>query len=134
VGSHNLVLTTPLKSLPFSWILCADNDPLTLASLKVALEFYGFNVIPASDGIAALAEFRAHETDIDAVVVGNELKPGGGAELVRALREKGFQGRIVVMFEKLGVDGLYDYQDLAISGLFHKPFPPSLLAEMLLAN
>jgi DNA-binding response OmpR family regulator len=135
VGSHTTQpSTTSLKPLSPSWILCADADPQMRASLKAGLELYGFEVILASDGRTALAEFRNHEPDIDAVVAGNELNPGGGPELVRALREKGFQGRIVVMFEKLGADGLYDYQDLAISGFFHKPFQPSLLAGMLLAN
>jgi hypothetical protein len=38
------------------------------------------------------------------------------------------------MFEKLGKDGLHDYQDPTISGFFHKPFEPSLLAAMLLAD
>jgi DNA-binding NtrC family response regulator len=123
-----------LKSLPPSSILCADNDPPTQASLKAGLELYGFNVILASNGITALAELRAHETDLDSVVVGNELNPGGGPELVRAMRENGFQGRVVVMLENLGVEGLNDYQDFAITGFFHKPFQPSLLAGMLLAN
>jgi DNA-binding response OmpR family regulator len=114
--------------------LCADNDPLTQASLKAGLERYGFNVVLASDGITALAEFKAHGNDLDAVVAGNELNPGGGSELVRALRENCFQGRIVVMFKNLGVEDLNDYQEFAISGFFHKPFEPSILAAMLLAN
>jgi CheY-like chemotaxis protein len=123
-----------VKLLPPARILCADNDPLTQTSLKTGLERYGFNVILASDGTTALAEFRAHGNDLDAVVAENELNPGGGLELVRALRENGFQGRIFVMFKNLEPEGLNDYQDFAISGLFHKPFEPALLAEMLLAD
>jgi DNA-binding response OmpR family regulator len=78
-----------LKSLPSSWILCADSDPRAEASLKTGLERYGFNVILASDGITALEEFKAHKRDLDAVVAGNELNPRGGLELVRSLRENG---------------------------------------------
>jgi DNA-binding response OmpR family regulator len=131
---HTDLFITSLKSLPPSWILCAENDPLTQVSLKAGLEQYGFNVILASNGITALAEFEAHKNDFDAVVAENELNPGGGLELVRALRENGFQGRVVVMFEDIGVEDLNDYQDFAISGFFHKPFEPSLLAGMLLAD
>jgi DNA-binding NarL/FixJ family response regulator len=114
--------------------LCADNDPLTQASLKASLEHYGFNVIRASDSISALDAFKAHQADIDAVVVGNDLNPRGGLELVRAVRENDFQGRIVLIFDNLEIESLRNYQALAISGLFHKPFEPSLLATMLLAD
>ena len=120
------------KDDPFFRILCVEDNPLLHMPLKIGLRAYGFEVITASHGIDALMQYKAHSGDFSAIVTDNDMPHMNGLEFVRAVREIGFKGRIVVMSGNLKAEDLRAYQDYAISGFFHKPFEISLLATMLL--
>ena len=120
------------KDDPFFRILCVEDNPLLHMPLKIGLGAYGFEVITASHGIDALMQYKAHSGDFSAIVTDNDMPHMNGLEFVRAVREIGFKGRIVVMSGNLKAEDLRAYQDYAISGFFHKPFEISLLATMLL--
>jgi DNA-binding NtrC family response regulator len=119
---------------PPSRILCIDDDVQILETLRIGLETYGFCVISASDGIEALNQFQAHLEYIDAIVTDHDMPGMDGLQFLQAVRKIGFAGRIVVMSGNLSVKVLNSYQDLAVTGFFHKPFEVSLLATMLLAD
>jgi two-component system cell cycle sensor histidine kinase/response regulator CckA len=119
---------------PPSRILCIDDDAQMLETLRIGLETYGFCVIGASDGIEALTQFQAHLGDLDAIVTDHDMPRMGGLQFLQAVHKMGFAGRIVVMSGNLSVKVLNSYQDLAVTGFFHKPFEVSLLATMLLAD
>ena len=112
-------------------ILCIEDDPALQMLLKLGLTRYGFEVITATHGIDAMMQYRAQEGRFDAVLSDHDLPYLNGLELVRRLREMGYEGRIVVMSGRLSAGELYEYAPYAISGFFHKPFEIGLLATML---
>jgi two-component system, cell cycle sensor histidine kinase and response regulator CckA len=115
-------------------ILVVDDDPALQLSLKTGLEMYGFEVITASDGLEAMTEFRTNGGSYDAIVTDHEMPRMTGLEFVRAVREVGFKGRIVVVSGHLSVEDLHAYEMYGISGFFHEPFGTALLATLLLRD
>lgn len=113
-------------------ILCVDdNEPMRL-TLKAGLGRYGFEVILASDGVDALIQYKAHAGAFSAIISDNDMPEMNGKAFVRAVRERGFKGRIVVMSGQLKVEDLRVYRKFDIAGFFAKPFKIDLLATMLL--
>jgi CheY-like chemotaxis protein len=117
---------------PFFRILCVEDNPSLQGALQRGLEAYGFEVVTACDGIDALTQYKAHGGNFGAIVTDNDMPQMNGRELVRALREMGFKGRIIVMSGHFKPEDLRAYQAHAISGFFRKPFEMDLLATMLL--
>jgi len=109
-----------------------EDNPVLQGVWKMALERYGFEVIPASDGIDALTQYKAHGGNFGAILTDNEMPRMNGLELVHSVRERGFKGRIVVMSGHFKPEDLRAYHAHVISGFFHKPFEISLLVTMLL--
>jgi len=101
-------------------------------ALKLGLGMYGFEVVMACHGIDALMQFKARSGEFGAIITDNDMPQMNGLEFVRAVREIGFKGRIVVISGHMKVERLREYQELLINGFFHKPFEMGLLATMLL--
>jgi CheY-like chemotaxis protein len=120
------------KDDPHFRILCVDDNPMFQKMLKIALGTYGFEVITASDGIDALMQYKAHAGRFGAIISDHDMPRMNGLGFVRAVREAGYKGRIVIMSGRLTVEELREYEPYAISGFFHKPFEVSLLAAMFL--
>ena len=99
--------------------------------LKLTLERYGFEVVAASHGVDALMQFRGCEGRFGSIIANHDMPVLNGLSLVRAVREMGYTGKIVVMSGRLSVAELYLYAPYAISGFFSKPFEISMLAAML---
>ena len=116
----------------FARILCVDDNPSLLQTLKMSLEPYGVEVITASQGMDALVQYQARAREFSAIVTDHDMPQMNGLEFVHCVREMGFKGRIVVMSGRLNEEDLRAYHDYAVSGFFHKPFEMSLLATMLL--
>jgi DNA-binding NtrC family response regulator len=117
---------------PFrSRVLVVDDDPALLTLLKAGLARWGFVVSTAGHGIDAMMQYRASEEEIVAIITDVDMPRMGGLEFIRAVREAGFKGRIVIMSGRLVTDELKAFQDCRVSGFFSKPFDISLLATML---
>ncbi|HEV3271248.1 MAG TPA: response regulator [Candidatus Methylacidiphilales bacterium] len=122
----------PSPDDPFFRILCVEDSPVLQGVWKIGLERYGFEVITASHGLDALAQYKTHGGNFGAIVTDNDMPRMNGLELVRSLREMDFKGRIVVMSGHFRPEDLEAYRAYAISGFFRKPFEIDLLAAMLL--
>jgi two-component system chemotaxis response regulator CheY len=122
---------TPLDD-PFFRVLCADDNPSFQQLLKIGLENYGFDVVPALHGVDALMQYKAHQGRFGAIISDVDMPNLNGLGLVRSVREMGFKGRIVIISGRLSAKEFQEYEPYAISGFFHKPFEIGLLAAMLL--
>ena len=117
--------------MTMSRILVVDDDPSMLTLLKAGLSRWGFEIHTACQGVDAMMQFRAKADDITAIVTDIDMPRMGGLDFVRAVRDAGFPGRIVVMSGRMAPDQLKAFQDCRVSGFFSKPFDIALLATML---
>jgi two-component system cell cycle sensor histidine kinase/response regulator CckA len=117
--------------MTMSRILVVDDDPSMLTLLKAGLSRWGFEVHTACQGVDAMMQFRAKADDITAIVTDIDMPRMGGLEFVRAVRDAGFHGRIIVMSGRMTPDELRAFQGYRVSGFFSKPFDISVLATML---
>jgi len=113
-------------------ILCVDDDSRLLGTLKTGLEFYGFKVTTACDGLDALTQYKSRSGEFDAVVTDNEMPRMDGREFVHSLRELGFTGRIFVMSGNFQEEDPELYSREGISGLLQKPFDIRVLKTSIL--
>ncbi len=117
---------------PIVRVLCVEDNSLLREALKTGLEIYGFEVVTASNGLDALKQYASGEGQFSVIVTDHDMPQMNGLEFIRAVRGRGYQGRVVVMSGHLRVDELRAYGPYAVSGFFHKPFEVVLLAAMLL--
>jgi CheY-like chemotaxis protein len=114
-----------------SRILVVDDDPAMLGVLKTGLTRMGYEVLIACQGVEAMIQLHANEGNISAIVTDVDMPRMGGLELIRAARDAGFKGRIVIMSGRMAPHELKAIEDCRISGFFSKPFDVGILATML---
>lgn len=110
-------------------VLVVDDELQVRAFLDEALHFLGYAVTVAEAGAAALALLEVERFDM---VVTDHRMPGmTGLELARALRERGFSGRIFVVSGVLSARERADYEALRVAGMAAKPISLSELNGLL---
>jgi len=114
-------------------ILLVDDDVSLLTLLAMGLKAYGFAVTTAGNGIEALKEYHAHCGNFSSIVTDAHMPQMDGLGFLREVRGIGYKGRVVLMSGHLSVEELRNYAEVNISGFFHKPFEPQMLATMLQA-
>ncbi len=108
-------------------VLLVDDDELVRGSTEAMLEFYGHDVIVAGDGLEALERLE-EAAAFDLVVTDVAMPKCTGPELVRAMRERGFEHP--VLFITGYSDTQLDPQLFGRSlGVLHKPFRPQELQD-----
>jgi len=115
-------------------ILCIDDDPDILESLRVVLEANGYAVETAPSAESGLQKYR--ETSPDLIIVDLMMEEiDAGTNFVRELKALGNQAPIY-MLSSTG-DNLYgtvSYSDLGLTGVFQKPLNPDVLLALLKAK
>jgi DNA-binding response OmpR family regulator len=115
-------------------ILCVDDDPDVLASLKVVLESDGYAVATAADGKAGVRAFRESRPDIVLLDLMMEEIDAG----TRALKEmQAIDRRVpIYMLSSTGdyLQGATDTNELGLAGVFQKPVDPKILLGLLRAK
>jgi DNA-binding response OmpR family regulator len=115
-------------------ILCVDDDPDVLASLKVVLESGGYEVVTAPDGKAGVQAFRDARPDLVLLDLMMEEIDSG----TRALKEMQTIDRVVpiYMLSSTGdyLQGATDTTELGLAGVFQKPVDPKILLGLLQAK
>jgi DNA-binding response OmpR family regulator len=115
-------------------ILCVDDDPDILASLRVVLESDGYAVETARNGREGLSEFGRAKPDLVILDLMMEDVDAG----TRLLREmKAIAPDIPVFL--LSSTGNYMHQavdtsELGLQGVFQKPIDPKILLRLLRAK
>lgn len=106
-------------------VLLAEDDAHVGAFMAEALRFLGFEVTVAGDGEKALA--KAAESEFEVVMTDHRMPGMDGLGLVRALRTRGFGGRIYVASGVLSAHERASYEVLKVDGIASKPLA---LAEL----
>ena len=101
-------------------ILVVDDDQAVRDSLKRSLQYSGYEVASANDGIEALAHLSAHK--VDAVVMDVMMPRLDGLETTRMLRGQGNDVPILVLTARDAVGDRVDGLDAGADDYMAKPF------------
>lgn len=112
-------------------ILCVDDDPDILASLRVVLESKGHLVVTAPTAAAGLEEYRTRRPDLLIVDLMMEEIDSG----IRFARELKTLGNAAPLFFLSSTGdylfGTIDTGELGARGVFQKPLDPALLLSLV---
>jgi DNA-binding response OmpR family regulator len=112
-------------------ILCVDDDPDILASLRVVLEAGGYMVVTAASAEEGVDAYRRSQPDlIIADLMMEEID--AGAQFVKELQAMGNQAPIY-MLSSTGdnLQATTDFSELGLTGVFQKPLNPDVLLALL---
>jgi DNA-binding response OmpR family regulator len=112
-------------------ILCVDDDPDILESLKVVIESAGHRVASAASAAAAADIYRRVEPDLIIVDLMME-KVDAGTDFVKRARREGYAAPIYLL-SAVGdaLERSVDADALGVSGVFQKPIDPKVLLETI---
>ena len=117
--------------MPKLRILVVDDDPKTVASVRLYLEAAGYGVIVATDGAAALRSATA-EPAPDLVVLDRMLPLLDGLEVCRALRVRS-DVPIIMLTARTTEEDRLEGLDLGADDYVTKPFSPRELVARVRA-
>ena len=112
-------------------ILVVDDDQAVRDSLKRSLQYSGYEVASASDGVEALAHLSTHRAD--AVIMDVMMPRLDGLEATRALRTAGHDVPILVLTARDLLSERIQGLDSGADDFLVKPFAPEELAARLRA-
>jgi DNA-binding response OmpR family regulator len=115
-------------------ILCIDDDPDILESLKVVLEANDYVVITAPSAEEGLRVYK--ESGPDLLIVDLMMEEiDAGTSFVKELRALGNEAPIY-MLSSTGdtLQSTVSYGDLGLTGVFQKPINPHVLLTLLRAK
>jgi DNA-binding response OmpR family regulator len=110
-------------------ILAVDDEPAIGECITYALEAPHRKIVVAKDGEDALA--KAAKEKFDVVITDHRMPRSGGLELVRKLRQRGYDGRIVVLSAHLSPENIGTYEELAVDEIVSKPFDFEELRDII---
>ncbi len=103
-------------------VLVVDDEPAVRQVTQRILELHGYRVLVAADGDEALALFDQHRAEIDLVLTDLMMPGMDGPALVRALRQRRAQLRIVGMTGLTGRTASLALTGSDLPPLLAKPF------------
>jgi CheY-like chemotaxis protein len=114
----------------FLRILYADDlaELREVARLSLSRDGHGIECLP--DGSQALARVMA-DPAFDLVITDHHMPCMNGLDLVKGLREIGFQGKIMVFSSELSLEVAKEYRRLEVDRILYKPVFPSTLRQTL---
>lgn len=112
-------------------ILCIDDDPDTLASLRVVLESAGYLVVTASTAAEVLEAYDTAQPD--ALIVDLMMEQiDTGMKVARDLQALGNTAPLYFLSSTGDyLQGAMDVGELGASGVFQKPLDPHVLLSLL---
>ena len=103
-------------------ILAVDNEPSVTLSLRFVFAGPRYEVTCVESGVAALARLDNNSNPYDVMIVDQKMPDLTGAQLVSALRERGDNGRIIVVSAHLSSEIREAYERMDVHDIFSKPF------------
>jgi two-component system alkaline phosphatase synthesis response regulator PhoP len=115
-------------------ILCVDDDPDVLASLRVILESGGYAVVTARTGKEGLREFRESKPDL--VILDLMMEEIDAGTRILEEMKAGAPQVPVIMLSSTGdyFMGAADTDEMGLAGVFQKPIDPKILLGLLRAK
>ena len=109
-------MDTPLQ------ILSVDDEPSITLSMRFVFDDARYQLTCVNSGKAALARLDANSNLFDVIIVDERMPNLTGLELVRAIRKRGIDGRIIVVSANLSSELKQAYAQLDVHAIFSKPF------------
>ena|SRR5438477_7532348 len=110
-------------------ILAVDDESAIGESIGYVLEAPHRVIAVAKDGQEALA--LAGKEKFDVVITDHRMPRAGGLELVRKLRQRKYNGKIVVLSAYLSPQNIGTYEELAVDEVVAKPFDSAELRDII---
>lgn len=102
-------------------ILAVDNEPSVTIALRFVFDSPQYEIVCVSSGADALRHFD-RGIPFDVIIVDQKMPNLTGVELVREIRKRGVEGKIIVVSANLSSDVCEAYQRMDVSCIFSKPF------------
>ncbi|MEO7165409.1 MAG: response regulator [Spartobacteria bacterium] len=103
-------------------ILAVEDEKAVAQILAVVLGGPMSIVTRAADGWEALIKVAATSRPFDLVITDHRMPRMGGLELVRRLRTRKFDGKIMVLSAHLSDEDIRAYEELHVDMMMSKPF------------
>jgi CheY-like chemotaxis protein len=110
-------------------ILAVDDEPGIGQVMAHVLKAPHRVITIAKDGQEALAAAANEKFDI--IITDHRMPRSGGLELVRKLRQRKYEGKVVVLSAFLSPENIGSYEDLAVDEVVGKPFDAAELSDMI---
>jgi DNA-binding response OmpR family regulator len=110
-------------------ILAVDDEPIIGQSIAYNLEAPHRKISVATNGREALKV--ASEEKFDLIITDLAMPEGGGLQLVRELRQRKYDGKIVVLSGNLSQENHGVYEELKIDEVVEKPCIMEELREIV---
>ena len=82
----------------------------------------GAKITHACDGWMALMKIGAAKEPFDVIITDHRMPRMNGLDLVRRLRVRNFEGKIIVLSAHLTKENIQAYEELKVDMMFAKPF------------
>ena len=102
-------------------ILAVDNEPSVTTAMRFVFDGPQYDITCVASGRDALAHLD-RSTPFDVIIVDQKMPNLTGVELVREIRKRGIEGKIIVVSANLSNDVCEAYQRMEVSQIFSKPF------------
>ncbi|MEO5719932.1 MAG: response regulator [Chthoniobacterales bacterium] len=109
-------MEAPLK------ILAVDNEPAITQAMRFVFSDPCYELTCVSSGHAALARLDANSDLYDVIIVDEKMPALSGLELVRIIRHRGINGKIIVVSAHLTAETRSRYEELGVRTMLGKPF------------
>jgi CheY-like chemotaxis protein len=103
-------------------ILAVDDEPSIVAYLSFIFKRPRYELTSARNGNDALARVSAAPVPYDVIITDNDMPHLSGVGLVRALRERSFGGKIMVLSGDLTAEAREAYSRMKVDAILGKPF------------
>ncbi len=112
-------------------ILAVDDEPSIATSMHYIFSRPRYELTSACDGNDALSHFTSDSPTYDVIITDNNMPYLTGVDFVRKLRERGFQGKIMVLSAYLTPELRATYTEMNVDVILDKPFNIRDLREKL---
>jgi CheY-like chemotaxis protein len=121
----------PLSEGGTETILLVEDEPSVRASVRRLLEWHGYTVIEARNGVDAVGIYEDHEANIDLVLTDLVMPEMGGSELIERLRARRPGLKVLFMSGYAEQAALPNGSVPRGSGFVEKPFTVETLMRRL---
>ena len=109
--------------------MAVDDEEIIGESIASTLEARHRKIVVAKDGADALA--KAAKEKFDVIITDHRMPRSGGLELVRKLRQRDYEGKVVVLSGFLSPEHIGTYEELDVDQIVGKPIDSGELRELI---
>lgn len=114
-------------------ILIVDDDEALRDILKMMLEYLGYDILTAVDGLDCLKVYQAHQEKIELVLLDMTMPGMDGEEAFIELHKINPDIQVIITTGCTEEVVREKFKDFSVSGFVHKPFKMEFLDEQISA-